>query len=309
MNSLLQTLEEIDELLQDLSETPESRTPAAPEPQLYIPLNAHGEDSQYEPIQNQATTPSTPTMISACSNIPETVLVQNSSTNPVKALDVPPGDLSETFSMNQRVTSFGQRTPTATSWMTYVADNPNTSFTDCQKITSTANTTIPNEDSQMKPLSDDLTLCGGQMTFIGDQTHYGGLTTFSAHQSVYGGQMTFSGDQRATHSGDQTLYGAQMMTLKGDHMTTFTDHTCYGSHMMPCKSSSLPYPEFPYFSSSRLTQGQSLENQKSKLKSQRCRFQKNLDVLKPYTCTYQDCGKSYSKRSHLQIHERRHTGE
>lgn len=37
--------------------------------------------------------------------------------------------------------------------------------------------------------------------------------------------------------------------------------------------------------------------------------QKNSDVLKPYICTYQDCGKSYSKSSHLWIHECRHPGE
>ncbi|KAF6344888.1 hypothetical protein mRhiFer1_010264 [Rhinolophus ferrumequinum] len=294
-------------------------------------------------------TPLRPTMmISVCSNVPGTVFVQNSTTPPVKVLDMPPRDLSENFSMDQNVT-FDQRKPIAPSWMTDVTDNPKTSFTDCQKITIAANKrTIPNEGSQMKTLNDDQTLYGGQMTFSGNQTLYRGQmafsgdqtlyedqVTFSGNQTLYRGQMAFSGDQTsedqvktlyggqmtfrmdqtftggqvATYSGDQTPYGDQNMTLTGDHMTTFTDdHPLYGSHMMPCQSSS-PYPGCLYFSNSHLTQGQSLEMQKSKFKTQKYQFQKNLDILKPYSCAYQDCGKSYSKRSHLQIHERKHTGE
>ncbi|VCX37914.1 unnamed protein product [Gulo gulo] len=101
-----------------------------------------------------------------------------------------------------------------------------------------------------------------------------------------------------------------MMTLKGDHMTTFADdHTLYGGHMMPHQSPSLPYPGFLYLSSSHLIQGQSLEKQKSNIKTQSRQFQKNPGTLKTYTCTYQDCGKSYTKPSHLRIHERKHTGE
>uniref|UniRef100_M3YQ57 Transcription factor IIIA n=1 Tax=Mustela putorius furo TaxID=9669 RepID=M3YQ57_MUSPF len=101
-----------------------------------------------------------------------------------------------------------------------------------------------------------------------------------------------------------------MMTLKEDPMTTFADdHTLYGGHMMPPQSPSLPYPGFLYLSNSHLIQGQSLEKQKSNIKTQSRQYQKNPGTLKTYPCTYQDCGKSYTKPSHLRIHERKHTGE
>nr|XP_008514246.1 PREDICTED: seminal vesicle secretory protein 2-like [Equus przewalskii] len=242
-DSFLQTLEEIEECLQDFSETHKARTPAVPEPQLYIPPTACGEDSQRESTQSQ-------------------------------------------------VISFDQRKPTANSQMTDVTDTPKTSFTDCQKITITASKmTIPNECSQMKTLSDDQTLFGGQMTFSGDQiltehhtvtsgcdqtlngremttlceeqihtlsddqvlykgqmktlsgdqTLYGGQMTFSGDQTLYGGQMTFNGDQtlyggQMTFNGDQTLYGGQMtfngdQTLYGGQMTFNGDQTLYGGQM------------------------------------------------------------------------------
>nr|KAF6319768.1 hypothetical protein mMyoMyo1_008505 [Myotis myotis] len=133
---------------------------------------------------------------------------------------------------------------------------------------------------------------GGQMTFGGEQTPYGGQMTFSGNQTRYGGQMTCGGGQMTalkggypltftgnqtftrgqvtTHSSDKTLDGGQMGTLKGDQMRAFTeDHTLSGTLMMPCQSPSLPYLGFLDCSSSPLTQGQSLEEQKSKLKTQR----------------------------------------
>lgn len=57
MDSFLQTVEEIEELLQDLSETFKTRTPAVPEPQLYMPLTVHDEDGQHESPQNEVVTP------------------------------------------------------------------------------------------------------------------------------------------------------------------------------------------------------------------------------------------------------------
>ena len=87
------------------------------------------------------------------------------------------------------------------------------------------------------------------------------------------------------------------------------EDTPHGVCMMPHSSSSLPYPGFLYISGSHLIQGQPLEKQNWNLKIQRCTLQKNSDILKPYICTYQDCGKSYSKSSHLRIHECQHTGE
>ena len=59
-----------------MNETYDTRTPAAPEPELYVPLTARDEDGQKESMQNQVMNPLTPTMmIYACSNIPGTVLV------------------------------------------------------------------------------------------------------------------------------------------------------------------------------------------------------------------------------------------
>nr|KAF6319783.1 hypothetical protein mMyoMyo1_008520 [Myotis myotis] len=173
--------------------------------------------------------------------------------------------------------------------------------------------------------SGDQTHNGGQMTFSGDQTHFGSQMTFSGDQTHYGGEMTalkqgypetfignhtFTGGQVVTYSSDKTLYGGQMGTLKGGQMRAFTDdHTLHGSHMMSCQSPSLPHLGFLYCSSSHLTQGQSLEERKSKLKAPRHQFKKNLDILMPYICTYPDSKKSYSKESYLQIHNRKHTGE
>lgn len=397
-DSFLQTVEEIEEFLKDVSETYKARTSAAPEQQLDKPPTAHGEDNQQESTQRVMTPLTSTMMISACSNIPRTDLIQNSIIPTAKALDMPPEDLDETFSMNPKVAFFDERKPTPTSWMTDTTDNPKT-FTECQKVTITANKiAIPSEGSQMKmmtsddqilyerpgitlkeghvmtvsgnqtfteghtmtsssdhslnwnqrtalceepiqTLSGDQTLYGGQITFsVGqtpcggqmktlcdDQTPYGGQMAFSGDQIFYGGQtttlkggytMTFTGDQTFTggqmtiYSGDQTPYGNQMMTLKEDHMTTFADdHTLYGGHMMPHQSPSLPYPGFLYLSSSHLIQGQSLEKQKCNIKTQSRQFQKNSGTLKTYPCTYQDCGKSYTKPSHLRIHERKHTGE
>ena len=77
-DSYLQTIEEIEAFLQDINGTHEARSPAAPEPELYVPLTAHDEDSQKESIQNQVMNFLRLTvMISACFNILGTVLIQN----------------------------------------------------------------------------------------------------------------------------------------------------------------------------------------------------------------------------------------
>uniref|UniRef100_A0A673U5P9 Transcription factor IIIA n=2 Tax=Suricata suricatta TaxID=37032 RepID=A0A673U5P9_SURSU len=230
-----------------------------------------------------------------------------------------------------------------------IASDGKQTFIESHTMTYSGNQTLnwhqmaPLREEQMKTFSDDQTLYGDQMTFTAGQSLYGGqMETYSGDQALYGGHMTLSGDQTLfggqmksfsddqtlyggemtcignqifyggqvnTFGGDQTLCGSQMMTLKGDHTTTFTDHTVYGDHMMPHQSSSLPNPGYLYFSSSHLIHGQSLEKQKCNIKSQRSQILKNPNILKTYNCTYQDCGKSYTKPSHLRIHERKHTGE
>nr|KAF6382668.1 hypothetical protein mPipKuh1_009014 [Pipistrellus kuhlii] len=175
------------------------------------------------------------------------------------------------------------------------------------------------------PFGWDQTCYGGQMPFSGDQTRYGGQMPFGGDQTSYGSQMaalkggypmTFIGNQIftrgqvTTYSPDQTLYGGQMVTLKEEQIKAFNhDHTLYGSHMKPSQSSSLPNPGLPHCSSSHLTQGQSLEEQKSELKTQSRQFKKNLKVSKRFFCKYEGCDKSYSKVSYLQIHYRNHIGE
>lgn len=203
-----------------------------------------------------------------------------------------------------------------------VTDTPMTFITDCQVTVVNANKrTIFNEGSKVKTLNDDQSLCGGQMTISGDQTLYGGQMksptvcqnlngtqmTFTADKTIYGNQMkTIDEDQilsvgQMNFSGDQTLYGGQMKTVNDD--------TLHGVHITPQSSSSLSYPRILYVASSHLIQGQPVEMQKWNPKIQRCPLQKRPDILRPYICTYKNCGKAYAKSSHLRIHERVHTGE
>lgn len=166
------------------------------------------------------------------------------------------------------MTSFDERNPAAASQLMDVTDTLKTFITDCQATAVNANKlTVPSENSQMKTLSDD--------------------------QSLYGGQMTFSGVQ--------TAYLGEMKKLSDED----TPHRVY---MMPLSSASLLYPRILYVASSHLIQGQPVEMQKWNPKIQRCPLQKRPDILRPYICTYKNCGKAYAKSSHLRIHERVHTG-
>lgn len=100
------------------------------------------------------------------------------------------------------MTSFEQRKSAETSLMTDGNDNPKALFTDCQKITTTADKmTIPNESSQMKTLSDDQTLYGGQI-----------ITLKGVHMKTFSGDQTLTKGHTVTFSGNQTLDGSQMTT-------------------------------------------------------------------------------------------------
>ena len=52
-DSYLEAMEELEEFLQKLDETYGTRSPAAPEPKLCVPLTSHEEDSQKGYLQNQ----------------------------------------------------------------------------------------------------------------------------------------------------------------------------------------------------------------------------------------------------------------
>ncbi|TKC45108.1 hypothetical protein EI555_001570 [Monodon monoceros] len=343
-DSYLQTIEEIEAFLQDINETPEARCPAAPEPELYVPLTAHEEDSQKESIQNQ--NPTAEDLVRLSGNSKEASMTSffltledideflqdineiheaRAPAAPESALYVPLtacDEDSQKESMQNQVTSFDERNPAAASQLMDVTDTTKAFITDCKVTTVNANKmTIPNKGSQMKILDDDQSLSGGQMTFGGDQTLYEGqMKNPSERQILSGAQMTFPWDQAVSGSQMKTIHVYQ--THNGGQMSFSGDQTLYRRplkilsdentprevHMVPHSSSPLPYPRLLYISSSYLIQGgQPLEKQKWNLKIQRCSLQKNSDILKPYICTYQGCGKSYSKSSHLRIHKRLHT--
>ena len=84
MTSYFPTLEDIEEFLQEVNEIHKTRSPAAPESDVCVPLTAHDDVSQKESLQKQVMNFLRPTMmIYACSVIPGTVFVH------VKALLCP----------------------------------------------------------------------------------------------------------------------------------------------------------------------------------------------------------------------------
>ena len=84
MTSYFPTLEDIEEFLQEVNETYKTRSLAAPESELCVPLTARDDVSQKESLQKQVMNLLRPTrMIYACSVIPGTVFVH------VKALLCP----------------------------------------------------------------------------------------------------------------------------------------------------------------------------------------------------------------------------
>ncbi|XP_055442078.1 Kruppel-like factor 18 isoform X1 [Bubalus kerabau] len=290
-DSYLEAMEELEAFFQELNDTYGTETSAAPEAELCAPLTAHEEDNQKEPMQNQKPTAEDLVQLSGNSkeasmtsyfptleDIEEFLQEVNETYRtripaaPESDLCVPltaHDDVSQKESLQKQVTSFDERNPAAASQLMDVTDTLKTFISDCQATAVNANKlTVPSENSQMKTLSDD--------------------------QSLYGGQMAFSGVQ--------TTYLGQMKKLSDED----TPHRVY---MMPLSSASLLYPRILYVASSHLIQGQPVETQKWNPKIQRCPLQKRPDILRPYICTYKNCGKAYAKSSHLRIHERVHTGE
>ncbi|MXQ99831.1 hypothetical protein E5288_WYG021428 [Bos mutus] len=290
-DSYLDAMEELEAFFQELNDTYGTETSAAPEAELCVPLTAHEEDNQKEPMQNQKPTTEDLAQLSGNSKeasmtsyFPtlediEEFLQEVNETHKTRSPAAPESDVcvpltahddvSQKESLQKQVTSFDERNPAAASQLMDVTDTLKTFITDCQATAVNANKlTVPSENSQMKTLSDD--------------------------QSLYGGQMTFSAVQ--------TAYLGEMKKLSDGN----TPHRVY---MMPLSSASLLYPRILYVSSSHLIQGQPIETQKWNPKIQRCPLQKRPDILRPYICTYKNCGKAYAKSSHLRIHERVHTGE
>ncbi|XFF75674.1 hypothetical protein AB1E18_001893 [Capra hircus] len=336
--SYLQTVEEIKAFLQEANETHKARTPAAPEP-----LTAREEDDQKESMQRQKPTTEDLVQLSGTSKEASTtsffVTLEDieeflHEINEIHEAKTPPApeselcvpltahdDVSQMESVNSQVTSFDERNPTGTSQLMDVTDTPTTFITVCQVTVVNANKrTIFNEGSEVGTLSDDQSLCGGQMTISGDQALYGAqMKSPTVCQNLSGTQMTFAadkticGNQMETMDEHQTLSVGQMnfsgdQTLYGGQMKTVNDDTLHEAHITPQSSSSLSYPRTLYVASSHLIQGQPVEMQKWNPKIQRCPLQKRPDILRPYICTY-NCGKAYAKSSHLRIHERVHTGE
>ena len=130
---------------------------------------------------------------------------------------------------------------------------------------------------------------------------------FAAGKTIYGNQMKTMDEyqtlrvRQMTSNGDQTLYGGQIKTV--------SDDIFHWVHIMPQAFSSSSYPRPLYVASSHFIQGQPVEMQKWDPKIQRCPLQKRPDILNPYICTYENCGKAYAKSSYHRIHEYVHTGE
>lgn len=137
MNSYLETLEEIEDFLQNFSDPYREHAIAQPlpEPQLCMPLAAGGESSQQGSSQSQVTPLSKPMEMTCGScDIPGMVLTQNSETPPGEDLERILQELDEVFDQNSPATSHEQVHATADYDNTHFIDIPELSFTDDLKI-------------------------------------------------------------------------------------------------------------------------------------------------------------------------------
>lgn len=152
-NSFFLTPEGIEEFLQDINETYDTRTPAAPEPELYVPLTARDEDSQKESIQNEVTSfqernPTVASLMTDGSDIPKTLITDCQATDTNANKMTIPIEGSQMKTLNDDQSLYGG------------------------KITFSEDQTL--YGGQMKSPSECQTLNEAQMTFSGDQTLYQG---------------------------------------------------------------------------------------------------------------------------------------
>nr|XP_034374828.1 LOW QUALITY PROTEIN: Kruppel-like factor 18 [Arvicanthis niloticus] len=155
----------------------------------------------------------------------------------------------------------------------------------CQTIPQDSNQTI--YGGQTMSIDTNQTLYG-EMSHVSNQTLYGGETmTHDSNQTLYG-EMT-------TPSGDQTYYTVWMMSLVSSQMPS-DDRVLYfpNFHLAPEQPSAVSarFPVVP----GNLPDRNDLRTQ-------------TQNKGKAYICTYENCGKSFSKSSHLKSHISHHTGE
>ncbi|KAM7324734.1 hypothetical protein ACRRTK_017039 [Alexandromys fortis] len=124
-----------------------------------------------------------------------------------------------------------------------------------------------------------------------EDNYLGQVKTTSVDENVCSGQKPSPTVERS-HSFHLSLFSNQ---------TPYADQSTYPSSSFVTQSQPLES-----FSVSYSVQGQ-LPQEKSDLETQRHVTQKSSTLR--FFCNYQDCGKSYTKSSHLKDHMKKHTGE
>ena len=93
----LEAIEELEEFLQKLDETHGTRSPAAPEAKPDVPPTAHEEDRRNESVQNEVMDLLTHNEYLRMFEHPRDTFSAELTSTHDKALDLPPGNVSEAF--------------------------------------------------------------------------------------------------------------------------------------------------------------------------------------------------------------------
>lgn len=93
----LEAIEELEEFLQKLDETHGTRSPAVPEAKPDVPPTAHEEDRRNESVQNEVMDLLTHNDDLRMFEHPRDTFSAELTSTHVKALDLPPGNVSEAF--------------------------------------------------------------------------------------------------------------------------------------------------------------------------------------------------------------------